>query len=71
MPTSNASKLPNLTPREVTALCSAGLEAYNKLGPRGRVARFKWRGKSYQASSTQFRLLVHTGKGEPVACRWY
>src|SRR5271170_1475978 len=60
----------DMKPPDVTALCTAAQEAWNKLPPHGRKARFSWRGVNYIASHTQFRLLVRTARGEPVACRW-
>lgn len=60
----------DLTPAEVTELCKLGLEAWEKLGPRQYKARFSWRGRTYIATHTALRLLVHNAKGEPVACRY-
>lgn len=60
----------NLTPEEVTDLCTAGEGAWRSAGASARAASFKWRGRSYVAKRSQFRLMVDTPKGEPVACKW-
>lgn len=60
----------NLTPADVTALCTAAQSAWDKIGPRTKQAKFNWRGKAYIASHTAFRLLVNTVDGQPVACRY-
>lgn len=60
----------NLSPIEVTDLCSAAQAAWDQLGPRGAAAKFRWRGKTYVATRSQFRLCVDNANGEPVACRY-
>ena len=60
----------NLTPEEVTDICSAGQAAWEQLGPKGTEARFSWRGKTYIAKHTSFRLTIDTEDGQPVACRY-
>lgn len=59
-----------LSPSEVTELCTAAQAAWDKLGPRQTSARFRWRGKSYVATHSGFRLCVDTPDGQPVACRY-
>jgi hypothetical protein len=59
-----------LTPEDVTSLCAAGQEAWNKLGPRGTKAAFEWRGKKYVARRSIFALMVDTPDGKPVAQRY-
>ena len=60
----------NLTPAEVTAICTAAQEAWDKVGPRATKAPFTWRGKRYNATHSSFRLCVNTHDGKPVACRY-
>jgi hypothetical protein len=60
----------SLTPAEVTELCTAAQAAWDASGPSQTTAKFQWRGKTYIATHSTFRLLVHTVKGEPVACRY-
>ena len=59
-----------LTPADVTGLCTAAAKAWNDASPKTKRAAFRWNGKTYVASHTNFRLLVHTARGEPVACRY-
>lgn len=60
----------DLTSAEVTELCSAGYDAWNKLGPHKKLASFKWRGERYVARHTGFRLCIDNAAGQPVVCRW-
>ncbi len=60
----------NLTPAEVTAICTAAQEAWDKISPQATKAPFTWRGKRYVATHTLFRLCVDTADGLPVACRY-
>jgi hypothetical protein len=60
----------NLSPAEVTELCTAGYAAWDKLGPKQSEAWFTWRRRRYVAKHTGFRLTVDNEKGEPVACRY-
>lgn len=60
----------HLTPDEVTALCTAGQAAWDQIGPRASEAPFVWRERRYVAKRSQFRLMVDTVGGEPVACRY-
>ena len=62
-----------LTQEVVKALCDAAQEEWDKAGlrTRKRAVRFRWRGKEYVSTLTNFRLLVHTAAGEPVCCRWH
>lgn len=59
-----------LTPAEITSLCDAAAEAWKALGPRGRRAKFTWRGKTYVATHTLSALCVDTLDGKPVAKRY-
>lgn len=47
--------------------------ADQRLRERPKVLRvfFEFKGKSYVARQTNFRLLVDTSDGKPVACRWF
>jgi hypothetical protein len=60
----------SLSPDEVTALCSAGYEAWNKVPAKATHAKFQWQGRSYVARHTGFRLCVDTADGKPVVCRY-
>lgn len=60
----------NLTPAEVTDICSHGQVAWDKLGDRASKAPFTWRGMKFVAMRSQFRLMVDTADGRPVACRY-
>jgi hypothetical protein len=60
----------NLTPSEVTELCTAAQTAWDDLGPRQTKALFKWRGRTYVATHSIFRLCVDTPDGRPIACRY-
>jgi hypothetical protein len=60
----------NLTPAEITELCTEGDAAWKQLGPRQKKAKFKWRGRSYVAKHTNFRLCIENEAGELVASRW-
>jgi hypothetical protein len=56
-----------MKPEDITSLCTAAQEALDK---RDRQTRFKWRGKTYIATRTSFRILVDDAQGNPVCCRW-
>lgn len=56
-----------MKPEDITSLCTAAQEALDK---RDRQTRFKWRGKTYIATRTSFRILVDDAHGNPVCCRW-
>lgn len=60
----------NLTKEDVISLCDAAELAWKKASPRARKVSFLWRKKRYISRCTNFRMLVHTSTGEPVACRW-
>jgi hypothetical protein len=51
-------------------LLDTGKLAWERLPPKGHRARFQWRGKTYVATHSIFRLMVNTPKGLPVACRY-
>lgn len=59
-----------LSSEDVTALCTAGEAAWQAAKPGVCSAPFKWRGKSYVAKHSQFRLMIDTPKGELIACKW-
>lgn len=59
-----------LTPEEVTAICTAAQAAWDGAKPTATRVPFKWQGKPYVASHTTFRLTVDTPDGQPVACRY-
>ena len=61
---------PQLTPEEVTSICSAAQAAWNKAKPKAVRVPFKWRSKPFVASHTIFRLVVSTPDGQSVACRY-
>lgn len=61
---------PQLTPAEVTAICTAAQAAWDAAPAKAVRAPFKWRGKPYVASRASFRLVVDTPDGKPVACRY-
>lgn len=56
-----------MKPEDITALCSAAIEALSR---RDRRTRFKWRGKTYIATRTSFRVLVDDDHGNPLVCRY-
>lgn len=56
-----------MKPEDVTALCSAAVEALSR---KDRQTRFKWRGKTYTATRTSFRVLVDDEHGNPLVCRY-
>ncbi|MBN8841831.1 MAG: hypothetical protein J0H88_01185 [Sphingomonadales bacterium] len=60
----------NLSSAEVTDICAHAKVAWDKIGPRATKAPFTWRGMKFVASHSQFRLLVDTVDGRPVACRY-
>jgi hypothetical protein len=60
----------DLSPEEITSICSAAQVAWDKLRPNQRTAKFVWRGRSFVATHSGFRLCVDTPDGRPVACRY-
>jgi hypothetical protein len=64
------SRRPDLSPAEVTDLCSTAKQAWDVLPPRARQARFKWRGQTFVVSHSTFRLQVRLPDGTPVAARY-
>jgi hypothetical protein len=65
-------KLDDLTAAEVTELCTAAQHAWDRSDkPRAKRVRFVWRERAYVSRLTNFRMLVDTVAGEPVACRWH
>jgi hypothetical protein len=61
---------PPLTAADVMALCDAAAAAWDRLPRHGRRATFTWYGRRYVVHRTDFRLVVDTPDGQPVACRW-
>ena len=60
-----------LTPDDVTSLCNAADAAWNRASNSAKKVKFEWRNKHYQSRLTNFRILVETSKGVPVACRYF
>ncbi len=60
-----------LTPYDVTSLCDAAKSAWDKAKPSSKKVVFEWRKKRYQSRRTNFRMLVDTLNGEPVAARYF
>jgi hypothetical protein len=52
---------------DVTDLMDTGIKAAGKK----TKASFTWRGKVYLIRLTNFRWLVDTQDGKPVACRYH
>lgn len=59
-----------LTHDEVTAICIAAQAAWDGAKAKDTHVPFKWKGKPFVASHSNFRLLVDTPDGQPVACRY-
>jgi hypothetical protein len=72
-PASAASLTPlqrSLTPADVRALCDAAQREWSHFGRSKKSIRFRWRGRIYKSRWTNFRMLIETTSGEPVACRF-
>ena len=60
----------SLTPGDVTALCARAAAAWRNGTGRQRMVYFDWRGRRFTSTLSNFRMLVRTAEGWPVACRW-
>lgn len=49
-----------LSPEEVTAICTAAQAAWDGATAKATHVPFKWKGKPYVASHSSFRLTVDT-----------
>jgi hypothetical protein len=59
-----------LSKPDVDALCAAARRAWDASPMAARRVRFVWRGKTFVAHHTTFRLLVDELNGAPVVCRY-
>jgi hypothetical protein len=60
---------PKLTPAELRRLMDYAVRFWRQSGRR-RV-RFRWDGRSYIVHASSMRMLVSTGSGRPLYCRWH
>jgi len=60
-----------LSAADVKSLCDAAEVAWGKAGPSARRGVFTWRKRRYQSRLTNFRMLVDTLDGLPVAEKWF
>lgn len=61
----------SLSSTDVTSICDAADAAWKKARSTDTEVRFKWRGKLFKSTLTNFRMKVDTLDGDAVACRWY
>jgi hypothetical protein len=60
-----------LSPEDVTSLCDTAKEAWDNTSSSARKVLFTWRNKRYQSRLSNFRMLVETLQGKPVAGRYH
>lgn len=59
-----------LSPGERARLCAAAQAALDQIAPGERKARFVWRGQTYFATRSIFRLCVELPSGEIIAWKF-
>ena len=59
----------DLSPADATELCDVAEKTWDRASIRAKQVTFTWRGQRFRSTMTDFRMLVDTIDGEPVASR--
>lgn len=60
----------DLSPADVTAICSIAQLAWDNAANKTRQVHFTWNGHKLHSTLTSFRILVWTSDHKPLCCRY-
>jgi hypothetical protein len=61
----------DLSSADVTSICDAAKKAWDNASNTTKIVKFTWKNRKFKSRLTNFRMLIETLKGEPVACRYH